>query len=314
MYRIQSIFLFLVQSQVRGTPFKMKVLLTVAFTLFLLIGCQKNEDKDPVVTLSVSPSEVDYGGSVTVSWESFDALHCTLNGSKVENSGSLTKTLVQTTIFEIVAHGEETDATATATVTVILPDAPSISLISPSEVIRYGDKATYSWEVSGVYTSITLDGVGITAKDTKTTSMLFETEEHTIVAEGPGGKTTKTFKLNVGDYTTSPFGLLTYNSLTWTLVKDELIRRDDESLIAEFNLINEKYTFYKDFKYKYEFVTSVYTRTWEFRDNEKKIYCGAEFIIKELTKDILVLYYINTFETKDGKIIDVYDKKTYTHK
>lgn len=277
------------------------------------------EEFDPVVVM-VSPDKdtVPYGEKTYLRVVMENVKYFTFKGQKYDGKELAiiaTENLYMTETFIIEAYGfDEKSKTATTMVTVILPDAPSISLVSPSEVIRYGDKATYSWEVSGVYTSITLDGVGITNTGSKTTSMLFETEEHTIVADGPGGKTTKTFKLNVGDYTTSPFGLLTYNSLTWTLVKDELIRQDDESLIAEFNLINKKYTFYKDFKYKYEFVTSVYTNeTWEFRDNEKKIYCGAEFIIKELTKDILILYSVNTYDTKDGKI-DVYGKRTYTHK
>ncbi len=208
MYSIQTNLPFLIQLKARGVPFKIRVFLVGMVVLFSTTGCQKPED--PVATISVSPEEIAYGETTTVTWTSANATSCTLNGKKIGLSGSVTETPTATQKFSIVAVGEETTATAEATVTVIPPSAPTITVTAPTEQVRYGDKASYSWKVEGVYTSITMDGKPVNATGSVTIDKAYATEEHTLVAEGPGGKTEKKFQLLVGDWTTSPLGLLTH--------------------------------------------------------------------------------------------------------
>ena len=185
------------------------VLLFAACIFAATTGCQKPEA--PVVTISVSPEEIAYGETTTVTWTSANAASCTLNGKKVELSGSVTETPTATQKYSIVAVGEETTATATATVTVIPPDAPVITVTAPTEQIPFYETAKVEWKVEGVFTKITLDGVQISEPTgSKSFEKLTATASHTLVAEGPGGTTTKTFTINVGDWISSPFGVLAH--------------------------------------------------------------------------------------------------------
>lgn len=101
--------------------------------LMLVSGCKKKETpvpptppaKAPTATLSADPTSIQPGQSSTLSWNTTDATDVTLDGSKVDPSGSQRVTPAQTTTYHLVAKGAGGTQEATAQVTVAAPPTPT---------------------------------------------------------------------------------------------------------------------------------------------------------------------------------------------
>src|SRR5580698_478417 len=81
----------------------------------------------PTVTLNASPTSVNAGGTVTLSWSSTNATDLDIEPSigKVAPQGSTPANPTQSTTFTITATGSGGTATATASVTVATAEAPA---------------------------------------------------------------------------------------------------------------------------------------------------------------------------------------------
>jgi len=110
--------------------------------LFLLVsGCGTKKPPVPptppspkpvTATLSANPSSIQRGQSATLTWSTENATDITLEGNKVDASGSQTVSPTQTTTYHLSAKGSGGTQDATAQVTVAQPQATPTPTPTPS--------------------------------------------------------------------------------------------------------------------------------------------------------------------------------------
>jgi peptidoglycan-associated lipoprotein len=108
------------------------LILGALIALMLVSGCKKKEKpipppppKAPTATLSADPTSIQRGQSSTLTWNTTDATDVTLDGNKVDPSGSQSVSPTQTTTYHLVAKGAGGTQEATAQVTVSAPPTPT---------------------------------------------------------------------------------------------------------------------------------------------------------------------------------------------
>ncbi|HYX53199.1 MAG TPA: peptidoglycan-associated lipoprotein Pal [Candidatus Limnocylindrales bacterium] len=112
---------------------KHMILAGVMFTLLVLaVGCGKKKPPPPpppppkpvTATLSANPTSIQAGQSSTLTWNTENADDVTLDGQKVNATGSQSVSPTQTTTYHLVAKGASGNQDATAQVTVTQPPPP----------------------------------------------------------------------------------------------------------------------------------------------------------------------------------------------
>jgi peptidoglycan-associated lipoprotein len=100
--------------------------------LVLAIGCGKKKPPPPppppppvTATLSANPATIQSGQSSTLTWSTQNATDVTLDGQKVDPSGSQSVSPTQTTTYHLTAKGAGGTQDAPATVTVIPAPTPT---------------------------------------------------------------------------------------------------------------------------------------------------------------------------------------------
>jgi len=109
-------------------------ILTVLFFVALSSGCGKKQPPQPpppppapkpvTATLSANPGTIEPGQSATLTWSTENADDVTLNGTKVDASGSQSVSPTQTTTYRLSATGKGGTQPAAATVTVAQAPPP----------------------------------------------------------------------------------------------------------------------------------------------------------------------------------------------
>jgi len=101
--------------------------------LALVMGCEKKKTPPPppppppkpvTATLSANPTSIQRGQSATLTWSTENAPDVTLDGNKVEGSGSQSVSPTDTTTYHLSAKGASGTQEATATVNVTAPPPP----------------------------------------------------------------------------------------------------------------------------------------------------------------------------------------------
>jgi peptidoglycan-associated lipoprotein len=99
--------------------------------LVLAVGCKKKQPPPPppppppvTATLSANPASIQSGQSSTLTWSTQNATDITLEGNKVDASGSQSVSPTETTTYHLTAKGAGGAQDATATVTVTAPPPP----------------------------------------------------------------------------------------------------------------------------------------------------------------------------------------------
>lgn len=112
--------------------------------ILLAAACKKKEAPPPppppppppapTATLSASPTTVQKGQAVTLTWQTSNATDITIDGlGMVEASGSRQVTPADSTTYHLVAKGEGGTQEATARVTVTVPPPPPPPPPAPSD-------------------------------------------------------------------------------------------------------------------------------------------------------------------------------------
>ncbi len=109
-------------------------ILTTLFFVALISGCGTKKPAQPpppppapkpvTATLSANPGNIEPGQSSTLTWSTENADDVTLNGAKVDASGSQSVSPTQTTTYRLSATGKGGTQQAPATVTVTSPPPP----------------------------------------------------------------------------------------------------------------------------------------------------------------------------------------------
>lgn len=133
------------------------LILGALITLLLVSGCKKKETapppppppaKAPTATLSADPTSIQRGQSSTLQWSTENATDVTLDGNKVDPSGSQTVSPTQTTTYHLVAKGTGGTQEATAQVTVATPTPTPTPAPTPPPV---SDEQLFAQMVKDVY-------------------------------------------------------------------------------------------------------------------------------------------------------------------
>src|SRR5206468_42460 len=99
----------------------------------------------PTVSLTASPTTVDYNGSSTLRWDGRRAASCTASGgwsgTKATAGSETAGPLTATVTFDLSCTGGGGTATASATVTVN-PPAPTVSLTASPTTVDYNGSST----------------------------------------------------------------------------------------------------------------------------------------------------------------------------
>ena len=111
----------------------------------MISGCKPKPPKPPVVqtpppevkpvtaTLSANPTSIQRGQSSTLTWSTENATDVTIQGNKVDASGSQSVSPTQSTDYHLVAKGPGGTQEATARVTIVEPQQPVNNTPEPSE-------------------------------------------------------------------------------------------------------------------------------------------------------------------------------------
>ncbi len=125
--------------------------------LVLAIGCGKKKPPPPpppppppvTATLSANPASIQTGQSSTLTWSTQNATDITLDGNKVDASGSKSVSPTQTTTYHLTAKGAGGTQDATATVTVTAPPPPPTP--TPTPVPTPSDDEVFNQNVKDIY-------------------------------------------------------------------------------------------------------------------------------------------------------------------
>lgn len=105
------------------------LILTMLTLLIVVSGCKKKQPppppppppKAPTATLSAEPTSIQSGQSATLTWSTENADDVTLEGNKVNTSGTESVSPTQTTTYHLTAKGPGGSQDATAQVSVAQP-------------------------------------------------------------------------------------------------------------------------------------------------------------------------------------------------
>ena len=105
------------------------LILTMLTLLIVVSGCKKKQPpplpppppKAPTATLSADPTSIQAGQSATLTWSTENADDVTLDGNKVNTSGTESVSPTQTTTYHLTAKGPGGSTDATAQVSVMQP-------------------------------------------------------------------------------------------------------------------------------------------------------------------------------------------------
>lgn len=108
--------------------------------LALVIGCKKKEAPPPpppppkpvTATLSANPTSIQRGQSANLTWSTENATDVTLEGNKVDASGSQTVSPNDTTTYHLSAKGAAGSQDVTATLSVTAPPPPPTPAPTPA--------------------------------------------------------------------------------------------------------------------------------------------------------------------------------------
>ena len=133
------------------------IILIAVLLVMVAVGCggKKPVAKQPQVpppqpkpvtaTLSANPTSIQKGQSSTLTWNTENADNVTLNGTKVDPSGSQSVTPAKSTDYHLVANGLGGTQDATARVTVNEPVTPPTNTVTPS------DEELFNQNVQDIY-------------------------------------------------------------------------------------------------------------------------------------------------------------------
>ncbi len=113
-------------------------------------------ESQPSTTFDVSPTTINYGESVTITWNSVNTDYCVgTNFDTGDNtSGTEVVTPPGTTSYDLDCYSSNGDTADTVSVSVLgaptpLTD-PELELIPPQNVIRAGDSIDLEWKMNNI--------------------------------------------------------------------------------------------------------------------------------------------------------------------
>lgn len=277
--------------------------------ILLFVGCKNSQEEilPPTINL-IYDSIVAYDGNTVAKWSAINANSVTCNGKSVNPNDSLVLSGVKENVtIIIIAKGEGGTTEKSKTISVKYP-MPTL-VLEGDTILNYGDSTIIKWKTDAFTGKVTLDGTEVSLNGSKAFNQLVTSESHTITVTGQGGVIEKTFRINVGDWTTSNLGLLTH--APWKLESMKYLYLDG-SLFANLNLTEEQKTNY--LIYSIDGDCTVYYKNgqdsglgcnWKFLPNNK-------ILVGDQKRDLYILNkdkYVTRELTQNGYIYEL----SYVH-
>jgi hypothetical protein len=164
-----------------------------------VIKLNQEKSRRPALALSASALQIVRGQQCTLQWFATNTDSLRLNGELVPNSGSRAVSPAETTTYRLVASGrggksESREVTVQVTEP---PAAPTIQFTGDRDHIITSQSLTLRWSVSGA-TRIQIEpDIGPVDAQGEHTVSPEQPTEYIITADGPGGKTTDRFRVQV---------------------------------------------------------------------------------------------------------------------
>ncbi len=165
---------------------------------------QEETPREPLLTISVTPSSIQQGQSTTVSWESHNTTECIATGDWGGNrnlSGQQVRQPSSDETYILTCTGPGGDITRAASVTVTPvndPDPPTLTISTTPSSIQQGQSTTVSW-FSQNTTGCTASGDWGGSRNTSGQQVRqpSSNETYTLTCTGPGGDITRSASVSV---------------------------------------------------------------------------------------------------------------------
>jgi trimeric autotransporter adhesin len=158
----------------------------------------------PTVTLTANPTNVEYGGSTTLTWSSTNATSCTASGNwsgSKANTGSQTiNNLTADKHYVLTCTGAGGSADDDADVAVG-PAPPEVDISATPDAVEFGEGTTVSWSSSGADLCVASgDWSGARATEGEEFVPSLEADSRfSLSCIGEGGRVTDIALVDVGD-------------------------------------------------------------------------------------------------------------------
>jgi peptidoglycan-associated lipoprotein len=170
-------------------------LFTLIFVIAISIAaaaCAK-----PKVKLDVSRDRVQQGEDVRLTWTSKDAKNVSINGEKVDSSGSKIYTPNDTTTYTAIATRGKKEARDSKTVNVTTRSlAPTVTISADQGAIERGQSTTLRWSSTNA-DRVTITDLGSVPGGGSRAVSPSQSTTFTATAMGPGGSATASARVTV---------------------------------------------------------------------------------------------------------------------
>jgi len=159
--------------------------------------------KPPTLLLSASPTTVPVNGSTTISWSSQHASDCMASGGwsgyRTTSGTQVMSGLIANSTFILTCSGKGGSVNDSASITVVSPSAPWVSLTANSSSLPYGESTTLSWNsgnTSGCSASGDWSG-NLSTTGSQSTGPLIADSTFNLTCTGAGGSATESVGITV---------------------------------------------------------------------------------------------------------------------
>jgi peptidoglycan-associated lipoprotein len=171
---------------------RLVALSSIGVLLALAAGCAK-----PKVNVQVSRDRIQQGEDVKVNWTSKDAKAVTLNGEKVDKTGSKVFTPSNTTTYMAIASRGKKEARDSKTVSVASrPPRPAISMSAEPPAIIPGQSSTLRWSSTNA-DRVSISDLGSVPPSGSRAVSPAQSTTYTATALGPGGSESASARVTV---------------------------------------------------------------------------------------------------------------------
>src|SRR3989338_8087900 len=148
------------------------------------------QQQPPSCALTSNLSSVQYGGDITLSWNSSNATSASIDqgiGSVGVNGTRIVYDIYASTIYTLTVTGPGGTANCKTTIIVQEQQAPSCSISANPSSVHSGGSSTLTWNSTNA-TSANLTGVGSVATNGSHSALnIYGTTTYTLNVTGPGG-------------------------------------------------------------------------------------------------------------------------------
>lgn len=143
----------------------------------------------PSCTISANPTNVNYGGSSTITWTSTNATSATLTdfGSVALNGSQVANNITSTRTYVLTVTGPGGTANCQTTVTTQQQQIPSCTIYANPSNVQYGGSSTITWSSTNATSATLTDFGSVAVNGSQIATNITGTRTYVLTVTGPGG-------------------------------------------------------------------------------------------------------------------------------